>query len=70
MVEEDKAKLQQLKNVSGSLLDAKRELDFEVIMLEDAAKTIKAREQQKYEDVEHKIETLKLKQEKIRDQSK
>ena len=36
-------------------------------MLEEAAKSIRAREKQKYEDMEHKIETLKLKQEKIRD---
>ena len=39
-------------------------------MLEEAKKTISARENKKYEDVEHKIDTLKLKQEKIRAQSK
>lgn len=40
----------------------KREKDFEVIMLEEAAKTIDQQEKQKYEAVEHKIETLKLNQ--------
>ena len=39
-------------------------------MLDEAGKTEEARELQKREDVEHKIETLKLKQQKIMDQSK
>ena len=39
-------------------------------MLDEAGRTEEAREQQKRDDVEHKIETLKLKQEKITDQGK
>ena len=61
MIEEDRAKLQQLKQEHGKLLDVKRELEFEVIMLDEAGKTEEAREKQKRDDVEHKIETLKLK---------
>ena len=40
-------------------------MDFEVIMLDEACKTVQAREQKKYDDIEHHIETLKLKQAKI-----
>ena len=36
-------------------------------MLEEAAKNIEAKEELKREDIKHKIETLKLKQEKIHD---
>ena len=36
-------------------------------MLEEAAKTVQAKEEIKREDIKHKIETLKLKQEKIHD---
>ena len=36
-------------------------------MLEEAAKTVVEKEEMKREDVKHKIETLKLKQEKIND---
>ena len=61
MIEEDKAKLQELTNERDRLLDDKRELEFEIIMLEDAGKTECTREQQRRDDVEHKIETLKLK---------
>ena len=70
IIEEDKVKLQSLKKERDQLLDAKRELEFEIIMLDEAGKTEEARELQKREDVEHKIETLKLKQQKIMDQSK
>ena len=45
-------------------------MEFEIIMLDEAAKTEQAREKQRRADVDHKIETLKLKQEKIKDQSK
>ena len=65
MMEEDKAKLAELKAETGRLQDVKREMEFEVIMLEEAAKTEQAREKQRCADVEHKIETLKLKQDKI-----
>ena len=52
------------------MIGQKRELEFEVIMLEEANKTEQGRNEQKYEDMEHKIETLKLNQEKIKGQSK
>ena len=39
-------------------------------MLEEASKNAVEKNNQKCEDVEHKIETLKLKQEKIKDLSK
>mmetsp|Transcript_47859 Transcript_47859/g.63292 ORF Transcript_47859/g.63292 Transcript_47859/m.63292 type:complete len:97 (-) Transcript_47859:1151-1441(-) len=45
-------------------------MEFEIIMLDEAAKTEQAREKQRRADVDHKIETLKLKQEKIKDQIK
>ena len=38
-----------------------------MIMLEEASKTAQVKEELKREDIKHKIETLKLKQEKIRD---
>ena len=44
MIEEDKAKLQELTNERDRLLDDKRELEFEIIMLEDAGKTECTRE--------------------------
>ena len=43
------------------MIDQNRELEFELIMLEEVSKDEQARDQQKCEDVEHKIETLKLK---------
>ena len=67
MVGEDKAKILLLKNERDQLLDKKREMEFEVIMLEEAGKNVQAREQKKCDDVENHIETLKLKQEKIKD---
>ena len=36
-------------------------MEFEVIMLEDAAKNEEHRNKQRLADVEHKIETVKLK---------
>ena len=44
MVEEDKAKILLLKNERDQLLDKKREMEFEVIMLEEAGKNVQARE--------------------------
>ena len=41
-----------------------------MIMLEEAAKTEKCRAKQRLADVEHRIETVKLKQDKIRGQIK
>ena len=70
MMEEDKAKLAALKQETSKLQDVKREMEFEVIMLEEAAKTEQMRAKQRVADVEHRIETVKLKQEKIQDQSK
>jgi len=49
------------------MVDVKREKEFEVIMLKDAAKSEHERHKKKYADIEHKIETLKLKQQKIED---
>lgn len=60
MVEEDRNKLQELKGERNSLMDTNRELEFEILMLEDVKKTVTAKEKQKYEDMEHKIETLQL----------
>ena len=59
--------MQDLKAEWDVLVDEKREKEFEVIMLEEASKTVQAKEEMKREDVKHKIETLKLKQEKIKD---
>lgn len=67
MMEEDKAKIAELKAETSRLQDVKREMEFEIMMLEEAAKTEQAREKQRRADVEHKIETLKLNQEKIKD---
>ena len=44
IIEEDKVKLQSLKKERDQLLDAKRELEFEIIMLDEAGKTEEARE--------------------------
>ena len=70
MVDEDKAKLQQLKNERDRLIDQKREKEFEVIMLEEAGKNVQAKEKKRCDDVENHIETIKLKQEKIMNESK
>ena len=61
MMEEDKAKFQSLKEERDRKIAQNRELEFELIMLEEVSKDEQARDQQKCEDVEHKIETLKLK---------
>jgi len=60
MVEEDHAKLQDLKAERSHYMDVNREVEFEFIMLEEARKTMIVRDKQKCEDVKHKIETLKL----------
>ncbi len=60
-MEEDKAKFQSLKEEKDRMIGQNRELEFELIMLEEVSKDEQARDQQKCEDVEHKIETLKLK---------
>ena len=67
MVEEDRAKIQQLKAERDRMVDVKREKEFEVIMLKDAARSEQERHKKKCADIEHKIETLKLKQQKIED---
>ena len=69
-MEEDKTKFAALKSENGKLQDEKREMEFEVIMLEEAARTEESRAKQRVADVEHRIETVKLKQDKIKDQSK
>jgi len=42
-------------------------MEFEIIMLEEAGKGVQAREKLRCDDVENHIESLKLKQEKIKD---
>lgn len=43
MMEEDKTKFAALKSENGKLQDEKREMEFEVIMLEEAARTEESR---------------------------
>ena len=70
MMEEDKAKLLLLKQEKDKMQDQNRDMECELLMLDEVSKNAQERQLQKCEDVEHKIETLKLKQEKIEDQSK
>ena len=51
-------------------MDAKRDLEFELILLEERNGRAIQREEARLDDMRHKIEVLKLNQEKIKKDSK
>ena len=51
-------------------MDAKRDLEFELILLEERNGRAIQREEVRLDDMRHKIEVLKLQQEKIKKESK
>lgn len=65
-----KDRSQSLLNEKEKLMDIKRERDFVVQMLEHQNGRIEQRETQAIEDCEHKIQVLKLNQQKIKEESK
>ena len=51
-------------------MDIKRELEFEVMMLDEQNEKVGEREQKRLDNMQHKIDLVKMKQEKIKGQSK
>lgn len=65
-----KAKLRELLLEKERYMDAKRDLEFELILLEERNGRAIQREEVRLDDMRHKIEVLKLQQEKIKKESK
>ena len=65
-----KAKLRELLLEKERYMDAKRDLEFELILLEERNGRAIQREEIRLDDMRHKIEVLKLQQEKIKKESK
>ena len=65
-----KAKLRELLLEKERYMDAKRDLEFELILLEERNGRAIQREEVRLDDMRHKIEVLKLQQEKITKESK
>lgn len=65
-----KAKLQELLLEKERYMDAKRDLEFELILLEERKGRAIQREEVRLDDMRHKIEVLKLHQDKIKKESK
>ena len=65
-----KAKLRELLLEKERYMDAKRDLEFELILLEERNGRAIQREEVSLDDMRHKIEVLKLQQEKIKKESK
>ena len=51
-------------------MDEKRELEFELIMKDEQAFRVVAREEKRLEEMGHKIDVCKMAQVKVQDQSK
>jgi hypothetical protein len=65
-----KAKLRELLLEKERYMDVKRDLEFELILLEERNGRAIQREEVRLDDMRHKIEVLKLQQEKIKKESK
>lgn len=65
-----KAKLRELLLEKERYMDAKRDLEFELILLEERNGRAIQREEVRLDDMRHKIEVLKLQQEKIKKEIK
>ena len=65
-----KAKLRELLLEKERYMDSKRDLEFELILLEERNGRAIQREEVRLDDMRHKIEVLKLQQEKIKKESK
>jgi hypothetical protein len=65
-----KAKLRELLLEKERYMDAKRDLEFELILLEERNGRAIQREEVRLDDMRHKIEVQKLHQEKIKKESK
>jgi len=65
-----KAKLQELLLEKERYMDAKRDLEFELILLEERNGRAIQREEVRLDDMRHKIEVLRLHQDKIKKESK
>lgn len=70
MLLDGKAKLRELLLEKERYMDAKRDLEFELILLEERNGRAIQREEVRLDDMRHKIEVLKLQQEKIKKESK
>ena len=70
MQEEYFQHMQKLKKDRDVLLGQKRELEFEIIMYDEQKVRQNQKDEKKLEAMQHKIETLKLNQQKINKQSK
>lgn len=65
-----KAKLRELLLEKERYMDAKRDLEFELILLEERNGRAIQREEVRLDDMRHKIEVLKLQQDKIKKEIK
>lgn len=70
MLLDGKAKLRELLLEKERYMDVKRDLEFELILLEERNGRAIQREEVRLDDMRHKIEVLKLQQEKIKKESK
>ena len=61
MMKIDRVKMQELLNEKDKLMDIKRELEFEVLMLDEQNEKVGAREQKRLDDMQHKIKACILK---------
>ena len=66
IMNESRAIMQQLLNEKEKKMDIKRELEFEVLMLEEQNDKVGEREQKRLDNMQHKIDLVKMKQEKIK----
>lgn len=70
MVETDTKLFKELLSEKEKCMDIKRELEFELIMLNEQSERIERREEKRLEDVRHKIEVCTLRQDEIQKESK
>lgn len=65
MFELDRQKNQEILTQKELYMDEKRELEFEVLMLEEANERVVVREEKRVDDEKHKIDISLLQQEKL-----
>ena len=70
MLNDGKGRSQSLLNEKEKLMDIKREREFVVTMLEHQNGRVSQREISNMDDIDHKIQILKLRQDKIKEESK
>ena len=70
IMNESRARLHELLLQKEKQMDIKRELEFEILMLEEQIEKVDAREQKRLDNMQHKIDLVKMKQEKIQSESK